>query len=248
MVIAGGLVLGAGLALGARCIERTSVHVDTDGYTHITGEMVNDTDIQGTNIMVQGTLFDGDGNAVAQKTAPTCPPDLQPHSEILYDIRFDNPSVPPFVRYEVRPISGRAIPAPLIDPDVVILETEAIRFQGVPPIPGLRISDKDVLFEFGARNRSGHTYGVQGCAAVYDSTGAVSYVISTEIVQIDHGVPVPATLDSTEPVGIFMLARNVPTGPVQVRAWLWFGDKGAPTSPYQFVMTPFITIQTRTLP
>jgi hypothetical protein len=31
---------------------------------------------------------------------------------------------------------------------------------------------------------------------------------------------------------------------VQVRAWLWFGQKGAATSQFQFITTPFITIQT----
>jgi hypothetical protein len=31
---------------------------------------------------------------------------------------------------------------------------------------------------------------------------------------------------------------------VQVRAWLWFGAKDAPTSAWQFVQTPFITIET----
>src|SRR6185295_19190946 len=86
-------LLGA-LALGARCIERTSIHVDADGYTHITGEMLNETDIQGTQIMLRGTLYDDQNNVVAQKDSPTCPPDSQPNSQIIFDIRFDNPNVP----------------------------------------------------------------------------------------------------------------------------------------------------------
>src|SRR2546423_15231901 len=64
------LVVGA-MALGARCIDRTSTYVDADGYTHITGEMVNDTNVQGTKIMLVGTLFNGDA-IVAQKVSPTC--------------------------------------------------------------------------------------------------------------------------------------------------------------------------------
>jgi hypothetical protein len=42
---------------------------------------------------------------------------------------------------------------------------------------------------------------------------------------------------------VFMVAKDVPAGPVQVRAWLWLGPKGAPTSQYQFMSTQMMTIQ-----
>ncbi len=244
------IALVAALALGARCIDRTNVYVDKDGYTHITGELVNDTDIQGVQIMLRGTLFDAQGNVIAQKDAPTCPPDTQPHQQIIFDIRFDNPNVPPYARYDVHVVSGRALSAPLPDPDVVVLGTDAARFEGLPPIPGLGITSQDVLFAFDVRNRSGHPYtGVQGCAAVYDNTGKVIAAKSSELIQQDAtGHIQTATLGFTAPETVFMIARDVPRGPVQVRAWLWFGDKGAPTSQYQFVPTPFITIQTITAP
>jgi len=241
------LVFAAAAAFDARCIERTHVWVDRDGYTHITGEMVNDTDVQGAQIMLRGTLFDAAGNVLAVKDAPTCPPDTQPHHETTFDIRFDNPGIPPPARFDVRPISGRALDAPLPDPDVVVLEQAAIRFEGIPPIPGLPITDSDVLLEFGARNRSGHPLvGVQGCAAVYDQSGSVVFVSQGEVLELGpDGTPRPATMGSAAPVSIFMLAKDVPAGPVQIRAWLWFGAKGAPTSAYQFFETPLITIQTR---
>lgn len=241
------LMLGGALALGAKCIERTSIHVDADGYTHITGEMVNETDVQGTQIMLRGTLYDAQDNVVAQKDSPTCPPDSQPQSQILFDIRFDNPSIPPYARFDVRPISGKALDAKLPDPDVVILQTDAVRFQGLLAIPGLGITDNDVLFEFGARNRSSNVYTIQACAAVYDNQGNVIKAKQGEVLSRDSAGHIgPAQLDSSGPAGLFFIARDVPKGPVQVRAWLWFGQKGAATSAYEFVQTPFITIQTIT--
>ncbi len=240
------LLLGVGaMALGARCIDRTSTHVDADGYTHITGEMVNDSDVQGTQIMLQGTLHDANDNVVAQKTAPTCPPDTQPHEHTIFDIRFDNPNVPPWTRFDVRPISGSAQASPLPNPKVVLFSSDAIRFTVPPAIPGFPITDKDVFFAFDVRNQSDNTYaGVQGCAAVYDQAGNVVFVDSAEVVQEnpDKSV-VPATLGPQRLTSIFWLAKDVPKGPIQVRAWLWFGPKGASTSPYQFVSTGMITIQ-----
>ncbi len=240
------LALTAIFGLGARCIQQTSVHVDKDGYTHITGEMFNDTDIQGTHIMLRASLFDDQDNVVATKDAPTCPPDTQAHDQTMFDIRFDNPIALPFARYDVRPISGVTLPTALPDPDVVVLKTDAIRFTGVPDIPGIPITDKDVLLEFGVRNRSGVTIvGVQGCAAVYDQHGDVVAAQTAELTQIGPGGPEPAQFDSLGPALAFLVIRDVPTTPTQVRAWLWFGDKGATTSAWKFFSTPLITIQPR---
>ena len=239
------LALTAVFGLGARCIESTSVHVDKDGYTHVTGEMFNDTSIQGTHVMLRASLYDDQDNVVATKDALTCPPDTQAHDQSMFDIRFDNPNVPPFARYDVRPISGITLPAPLPDPDVVVLKTDAIRFTGIPDIPGIPITDKDVLLEFGVRNRSGVTIvGVQGCAAVYDQHGNVVAAFTGEVTELGPGgIPQPAEFGSAAPATAFLIIRDVPTTPTQVRAWLWFGDKGAPTSPWKFFSTPLITIQ-----
>lgn len=241
------LALTAVFGLGAKCIQGTSVHVDNDGYTHITGEMVNETDIQGTQIMLRGTLYDDADNVVATKDSPTCPPDTQPHSLIMFDIRFDNPNVPPWARYDVRPISGKTLTQPLPDPDVVVLQTDAIRFEGIPNLPGLPIGDQDVLLRFGVRNRSGQTIeGVQGCAAVYDNRGAVVAAFTGELTSVDeNGVPHPAIFGSEGPAVAYLIVKDVPTQPTQIRAWLWFGPKGSPTSAWQFFSTPLITIQPR---
>ncbi|HXK34466.1 MAG TPA: FxLYD domain-containing protein [Dehalococcoidia bacterium] len=241
-----GLLAALGvLGLGARCLEGVSVYVDSEGYTHITGRLVNDTGIQGAELMLRGTLYDAGGNVIATKDAAPCPPDLQPNSEISFDIRFDNPNVPPHASYSVNVISGKALPQPLPDPDVVLFSAEAIRFEGIPPIPGLPISDEDVLFAFAARNRSQNTYLVQGCAVVLNNRGEVIAAINDEIVEIDqNGNISPARLrPSKTPVGVYMFAEDVPTGPVQVKAWLWFAPKGARTSQWQYVSTGLFTIQ-----
>lgn len=239
------LIAGAVLALGARCIERTSTYVDADGYTHITGQMVNDTDTQGIQMMLQGTLFDAAGGVVATKTAATCPPDSQPHQQSVFDIRFDNPNLPPWDHFAVQPVAGTAQSDALPDPKVVLFFAEAIRFTMPIHLPGLSISDKDVFLRFDVRNQTNNVYsGVQGCTAVYDQAGKVVFVHEGELVQQTGPNSVgPATLGPQEHTGAYMVAMDVPKGPVQVRAWLWFGPKGAPTSQYQFMSTQMMTIQ-----
>lgn len=240
------LLLAVGmLAMSARCIERTSSYVDADGYTHITGQMVNDTDIQGTQVMLQGTLYDANDNVVAQKTAPTCPPDTQPHQQTIFDIRFDNPNVPAWARFDVRPISGKTLEAPLPGPQIVLFFSDAIRYTSPPLIPGLPITTKDVFFVFRLRNQTNTVYsGVQGCAAVYDSTGKVVFVSADELTQQNADGSIGSADIPAQWLGnVFWLAKDVPAGPVQVRAWLWIGKKGAPTSQYQFITTDMITIR-----
>jgi hypothetical protein len=234
------------LLMGARCIERTSVYVDKDGYTHIVGEMVNETQVQGTSMMLMGTLYDANGGVIAQKIVPTCPPDTQPNSQVVFDVRFDNPNVPPHASYDVRPVGGTALPQALPNPDVLVLRTLAVRYTDLPPIPGLDVDENDVFIFFEARNRSGQPLaGMQGCAAVYDQAGNVVTVISKELTEVDEdGNLIPAVMGSEAPGVAFLLAEDVPPGPVQVKTWLWFGPKGAPTSAWQFVQSPFITIQT----
>ncbi len=232
-------------ALGAKCIDRTSTYVDSDGYTHITGEMVNDTNIQGTNIMLQGTLLDDAGNVVATKTAPTCPPDTQPHQQTAFDIRFDNPNVPPWTHFEVRPISGKALDAPLPDPKVVMFFSDAIRYTAPYVTPDITITPNDVFFVFRVRNQSTTRYpAVQACAAVFDQGGNIVFVNTSELVAIDNAGHIqPGSLDANELTDLYWNARNVPKGPVQVKVWLWFGEKGAPTSAYEFVTTGLISIR-----
>ncbi len=234
------------MALGARCIERTSNHVDADGYTHVTGEMVNDTETQATGMVLEAKLFDAGGNIVATKSGPTCPPDSQPHQQTVFDLRFDNPTLPPWDHFAVAPIAGTALPSQLPDPKMVLFFAEAVRFTTPIMLPGLTISDKDVFFRFQVRNQTNNTYsgGLQGCAAIYDQAGKVVFVTQKEIIEQTGPTTIgPAVVHPQELASVFMVAENVPAGPVQVRAWLWLGPKGAPTSQYQFMATQMMTIQ-----
>jgi hypothetical protein len=240
------LAVGAGFALAARCIEKPYTYVDSEGYTHITGRMVNDTDIQGAQLMLRGTLYDAAGSVVATKDQAPCPPDLKPYSEVSFDIRFDNPNVPPWDRFDVRPISGQALPGPLPDPDVVLFSAQAVRFEGLPPLPGLPFDGDDVLFTFSVRNRSQNTYKIQFCSIVIDNQSQVIAANNGEVVDVDEAGNVqPALLTPAPyPVQIYAIARDAAKGPIQVKAWLWFGDKDAPTSAWQYVETSLFTIQT----
>jgi hypothetical protein len=208
--------------------------------------MVNDTDIQGAQLMLRGSLYDAAGNVIATKDAPPCPPDLKPYSEIMFDIRFDNPGIPPHARYDVRPVSGLALPARKPDPDVVLFSSQAIRFENIPFAPGiLPFDSNDVLFGFEIRNRTNNSYPIQGCSAVFDNQGKIIHAQSVELVQFDEDFNVsPAVLYPQELSFVSMIADEVPRGPIQVKAWLWFGTKGSPTSQWQYVETGLITIRT----
>lgn len=245
LILAAALSL-ATFALGARCIEKTHVYVDGDGYTHITGRMYNDTDIQGAQLMLRGTLYDANNNVIATKDTPPCPPDLQPYSDIMFDIRFDNPGIPPHARFDVRLVSGLALPAPKANPDVVLFSKEAIRFTNIPFVPGiLPFDEDDVLFGFELRNRTNNAYPVQGCSAVFDNQGTIIHAQSVELVEFDEDFnTTPAVVLAQELGFVTMIAEDVPAGPTQVRAWLWFGNKGQPTSQWQYVDSGLITIQT----
>lgn len=199
---------------------------------------------------MRGTLYDAAGNVIAQKDGAICPPDLQPHSQVSFDLRFDNPGIPPHASYSVNAIGGRALEAPLPDPEVLVLKTDAIRFIGFPQIPGFPVSDSDVFFRFQVRNRSDRVYtGIQGCSAVYNNQGQVIAADSAELVQFDeNGFPETAVMENEFPGVVFMQVEGVPPTAAYVRGWLWFGEKDAGTSEYQFIMTPPITIQTDTFP
>jgi hypothetical protein len=196
-------------------------------------------------MVLQATLYDAANNVVATKTGPTCPPDSQPHQQTVFDLRFDNPNLPPWDHFSVAPVAGKAQPDPLPDPHVVLFFAQAARFTTPLILPGLLVTDKDVFFAFRVRNQTNNTYdGVQGCAAVYDQKGDVVFVDQGELLMEDEsGFPVPASLRPQELTSVFWVMLDVPKGPVQVRAWLWFGPKDAPTSQYQFMTSQMMTIQ-----
>jgi hypothetical protein len=237
------------LATAARCIENVRVYVDADGYTHIVGEMYNETEIQGSAIMLRGTLYDGAGNVIASKDSPICPPDSQPGAQSMFDIRFDNPNLPPHTRYSVNAVGGTVLNQRLPDPNVLVLQTDAFRLINVPPIPFFPWQDGDILFQFGIRNRSATVYtGAQGCSAAYNNQGQIVATDAGPFFSIGpNGEIGDAILGNANRVDVFMEILNVPLDAAYVRAWIWLGQEGDPTSQYQFIMTPPITIQTEDL-
>lgn len=247
MIVA--LAFVALLALGARCIENVRVYVDSEGYTHMSGEMYNETDIQGSAIMLRGTLYDAAGNVIAQKDSPICPPDSQPGAQSMFDIRFDNPNVPPHASFSVNAVGGRVLEQRLPDPEVLVLKTDALRLINVPPIPGFPFKDGDILFQFGIRNRSANIYsGAQGCAAAYNNQGQIVATDTNTFFSITpEGEIIDAILGNTYRQDVYMQILDVPLEAAYVRAWIWFGREGDATSQYQFIMTPPITLQTEDL-
>ena len=64
--------------LGAKCIENDSLRKGPDGDWHIYGEIHNETTVQGAQILLQGTFYDGGGNVIGIGQAPLRAPELSP--------------------------------------------------------------------------------------------------------------------------------------------------------------------------
>lgn len=164
------LLLAPIFLLGARCIDHESLRKGPDGDWHLYGEIHNDTNVQGTQILLQGTLFDPSGRVVGVGQTYICPGDLSPGTFSVYDIRIKDSSaiVGPVAR-QVNVLSGKAVPEhlpplPVTDINFTTTATRAadgsvsweIDFHYSPPTDG-PVS-------------SGPVYG---CAAFYDASGNV---------------------------------------------------------------------------
>lgn len=235
------------LTIGARCIENTSVVVDQDGYTHIYGEMHNETDVQGVGIMLRGVLLDDDGNVIAEQQAPICPPDSQPGDFSVFDIRFDERNLPPHDSFKVNASGGRTLRNTLPGAGVQITNADSVRLPFIPDFP---YADGDVFLRFALANGSQTTYeGVQGCAAAYSEDGKVIAASSAQLGYLDQtGAFVPGTLPPSPRVDLLMYVGRVPENTNHVRGWVWIGDPGDNTSRYQFLMTDSVTVQDFGLP
>ena len=121
------VLLCAILGLGARCIENDSLYRDDEGYWHVVGEMVNDTNVSASSVTLGAKLFDSQDNVIAETTGMICPVTVQPKSRNLFDLKFAEPELADVARYEVRPVAGVTIPNTLPDP-MISLVTEAKRF------------------------------------------------------------------------------------------------------------------------
>jgi hypothetical protein len=226
------VVLGV-MASAARCIENTSIRTDAQGFTHIYGEMFNDTDVQGVQMMLRGRLLDAQGNVVAEQVASICPPDSQPHGQSMFDIKFDRLNMLPYSSSDFSMGGGSTVPQPLPDPKInVVGGTLLARRFGKGAKTGAGLA-------FGVRNTSGKTYPpVQGCAAAYNDKGQVVAAVQAPLLALDQNDnEVPAVLHTDRADLVFLSFLNIPSEATFARAWLWVPGPTGGTSPYQHVMT-----------
>lgn len=225
------LASAAILSLGARCIENVTVEKDAEGYTHIRGEIYNDTDIQGRFIILRATLFGAGGDVIAEKDSGLCPAALQPKGESVFDIRFDDPNLPPFATYSIRAVTGLASDQQLPDPKIAVTGSSAKR------------DGQDVTIRIDVKNNSGKEYfNLFGCGAAYDAAGKVVQVVQSAFHNLnDAGTPTPGEGLGSAPDYFEIHVRSVPVGATTVRGWIFIqeplGDQG-----YQALMTGPITI------
>lgn len=233
LAVIAGLGAVATLSLGARCIENTSVQKDADGFTHIYGEMINETDIQGSQIVVHGRLLDGAGAPIAETDGVICPPTLDPHSQVVYDIRFPAPVNQAPASHDVRPIAGKALEAPLTDPQVRIDEAGAVRTSPESAFMVMQLTNTSSA----AHNR------LKGCLAVYDAQGKVVAAGASQAVGVNLSDPEDLDFNPTLRVKqrtaiAVALFEGVPATGTTARGWVWFEAPAAPgTTTFKYVMT-----------
>ena len=93
LVFAGLFTLLAVFLVSARCVEHEALRKGPDGDWHIYGEIYNDTDVQGLNMVIDGAFLDASGAETRTARAVMCPGSLSPGTFSAYDIRFPNTSV-----------------------------------------------------------------------------------------------------------------------------------------------------------
>ncbi len=216
-LLAVGLLVVLGVAASAaKCIENDQMYVDSEGYTHVVGNMTNETDVSASTVTLSARLFDATDNVIAETTGILCPETVQPHSQNAFDLKFPNPDIANAVRYEVRPISGTTIRNPLPESHIFL-----IRFYAERVGPQVAVVGQ-------VRNDSGQPYAdMIGCTAVFDNKGKVIRVQSSPI----SGVLTPGhALIYTE------IMTDVPDEAVQFR--LWFSAAGV-----QWASSDKVTIQ-----
>jgi hypothetical protein len=215
------------IAMGARCIENVAVRSDDQGNTYLLGEIYNDTDVQGTQIVVRAMLKDLNGAVVATKDTTTCPPDLQPGGLSSYGVQFDEKNLPAGLTWEVRPIAGVTLPKHNPDSGVVVTSKRVVR----------RGTGLDVTFK--VRNQSNLTHErPQLCAVMYDGSGKVGSWSPFDPAYMG----IDTTLRPDETVDLSFNLRDQSPDAASVRVWLWIPGPDPGTSRLQPVMTDPIQI------
>lgn len=211
------------LLLGARCIEHDTLYRDESGNLHIVGEIYNDTDVQGAQMVLGGTLYDGAGNVLATAQSPTCPYELSPHTRSTFDIEFrDSSGVPMPARYEVRAVSGKALTAALGPLHATLSNLKATR--------------SGIGVEITGSIRAGQSYDgfYSGCAAFYSADEDVL----RQLTIIGFG-ELPADVD--QPIDVIL--PGMPAEAKTMRLWIVGPGDSPLQSNYLALMSDSVTIR-----
>jgi hypothetical protein len=220
------------LALGARCVENTSTRVDSEGYSHVYGEMYNETNIQGYGMLLRARLLAADGSVIAEQDGTLCPPDLAPQQHTVFDIRFGTPNLPAPSSFDVRAIAGQASDVQLPDPKIALLGASATRQQG------------QAVLRMDIKNNSGMEHvNLNACVAGYDSAGKVIAARSVPLQNFnDQGTPIPSGLGPNPDYALLRI-QDPPAGLVTMRGWIWLAaDTTNADQAYRAVMTDLVAL------
>jgi hypothetical protein len=218
------LILAAGslFLLGAKCIENDSLRRGEDGDWHIYGEIHNETQAQGAEIVVVGTLLDANGNAIATAQAPICPFELTPGTFSGYDIHFhDSENIPQPASYKINVLSGKVLPGPLPHLEVTVTDLDAERVGDQVFIRGDLRANQPIEGDF------------KGCAGFYDAAGKMIQHVS-----IFGFGPLPS--GNTQPLELPL--PLVPDAAETVRFWL-VGPGDLLSSNWRPIISDHIPIQ-----
>jgi hypothetical protein len=107
------LIVGALFGISAKCLENDSLRIGEDGNWHVYGEIHNETDVQGLDMVLNGAVFDAAGQQIAVAQALMCPASLSPGTFSVYDIGFVLPAGVAPDTHQVNVVQGTADSEPL---------------------------------------------------------------------------------------------------------------------------------------
>src|SRR3990172_7618230 len=147
--------------MSAKCIENDTVRRGINDDWTIFGEIHNETDVQGVQMLLQGTIFNDAGNVVGVAQAQTCPSELSPASLSVFAIRFnDSEAVGQPARHQVNVLSGKALEEPLPLFDATVSNASVVVENGA-----------DLRYSFSVTPAQQYTGNVITCTAWYDAAG-----------------------------------------------------------------------------
>ena len=206
------LVAGAIFLISARCVENDAVRRGPDGNWHLYGELFNETDIQGTGMVVRGEIFDQEGNVVSAGTAPTCPRELAPGKPVAYDVTFPNTEFQPKpATHKVTVVEGAALESPL--PELTITPTITVEeLAGNKLMIGARFTKLAGLPEYGF------------CIAFYDGSGDMIALPVNGLILDSFNLELGIRKE---------ISRADIPGALDMRIWIFaVGESGSPFQPY----------------